>query len=162
MSWCGFNQEGTSPNASRLTFHEFMERARRFELLTTCWGSPFACITADNIAPRRTTGRIEPSTGSVFSRGLAFHTLAHSNRDQNRDFWNGTVTGTVTKNEGGALSAGRGPAWGPRRWYMHPLPVSPTAARGEPHGQFPAIRYPAASASAGLLNDTRLCGATWL
>src|SRR6267143_3676414 len=30
------------------------------------------------------------------------------------------------------------------------------------HGQFPATRYPAFSASAALLNTTLFCGATWL
>ena len=76
--------------------------------------------TLSNRMPHRATAGPSPLTGSVFSRGLAFHTLAHSNRDQNRDFWNGTVTETVTNDEGGALSAGRGPVWGPRRWYGHP------------------------------------------
>ena len=72
--------------------------------------------TLSNHMPHRATAGPSPSTGSVFSRGLAFHTLAHSNRDQNRDFWNGTVT----NDEGGPLSAGRGPVWGLRRWYAHP------------------------------------------
>jgi len=42
------------------------------------------------------TGSTSPSMGSVLSRGLVFHTLAPSNRDQNRDSQNGTVTKTVT------------------------------------------------------------------
>jgi hypothetical protein len=41
------------------------------------------------------TGSTSPSMGSVLSRGLVFHALAPSNRDQNRDSQNGTVTKTV-------------------------------------------------------------------
>ena len=42
------------------------------------------------------TGSTSLSRGSVLSRGLVLHTLAPSNRDQNRDSQNGTVTKTVT------------------------------------------------------------------
>jgi len=42
------------------------------------------------------TGSTSPSMGSVLSRGLVCHTLAPSNRDQDRDSRNGTVTKTVT------------------------------------------------------------------
>jgi len=42
------------------------------------------------------TESTSPSMGSVLSRGLVCHTLTYSNRDQNRDSQNGTVTETVT------------------------------------------------------------------
>ena len=38
------------------------------------------------------TGSTSLSRGSVCSRGLVLRTLAPSNRDQNRNFQNGTVT----------------------------------------------------------------------
>lgn len=40
-------------------------------------------------------GSTSLSMGSVLSRGLVFHAPAPSNRDQIRDFQNGTVTKTV-------------------------------------------------------------------
>ena len=45
------------------------------------------------------TGSASLSRGSVRSRGLVLHTLAPSNRDQNRNFQNGTVTKTGVASE---------------------------------------------------------------
>ena len=60
--------------------------------------SPFLVETLSNSMPHRTTGSTGPSMGSVFSRGLAFHTVVPSNRDQNRNLRIGTVTETVMIN----------------------------------------------------------------
>jgi len=55
-----------------------------------------ANATGDHMGQLHITGSTSLSRGSVLSRGLVYHTLAPSNRDQNRDSQNGTVTKTVT------------------------------------------------------------------
>jgi hypothetical protein len=52
--------------------------------------------TGDHMGYLYITGSLCPSTSSVLSRSLVFHTLAPSDRDQDRDSQNGTVTITVT------------------------------------------------------------------